>query len=134
MENRLIDLKKSMDKTAFSKLKFTEQHRNAIQEKMKYEEKEDAIFLAVMQLLVQEKTGYELVKFLRGRGIDKFEGNEGILYTFLHSLERDGYLNSSWSEANIKHYRLNNKGRNLLRKSEKKPITKQFAFKVLVER
>ncbi|MDI2587951.1 PadR family transcriptional regulator [Psychrobacillus sp. NEAU-3TGS] len=134
MEERLKKLKKSMDQTTFSELTFDEQHRKAIQEKIMKEENEDTIFIAVMQLLVQEKTGYELVKLLRGRGIRKFEENEGILYTFLHQLEQEGYLNTRWNDSNIKHYRLNNKGTKLLRKSEKQSIPKPFAFKELVER
>ncbi|WP_391201730.1 PadR family transcriptional regulator [Psychrobacillus sp. L4] len=133
MDERLKNLRKTIDKTTFSELKFTEQHRKAIREKMFEEEKEDAIFLAVMQLLVQEKTGYEIVKLLRGRGIRKFEENEGIVYTLLHQLEQDGYLHSSWNDSNVKYYRLNNKGTKLLRKSEKQSTTKTFSFKKLVE-
>lgn len=134
MEERLKKLKKTMDNTTFSELNFTEQHRKAIREKIVKEENEETIFLAVMQLLIQEKTGYELVKFLRGRGIQKFEENEGIVYTLLHQLEQEGYLNASWNDSHIKHYRLNNKGTKLLRRSEKQSTTKPFAFKELLER
>ncbi|QFF99376.1 PadR family transcriptional regulator [Psychrobacillus glaciei] len=133
MDERLKCLKKSMDKTSFSKLNFTERHRKAIQERMFNAENEEAIFLAALQLLVQEKTGYELVKLLRGRGMRKFEENEGIVYTLLHQLEQDGYLQSSWNDSNVKYYRLNNKGTKLLRKSEKQSTTKTFSFKKLVE-
>lgn len=134
MDDRLKGLKKSMDTKAFSELNFTEQHRKSIQAKILKEENEDTIFLAVMQLLVQEKTGYELVKLLRGRGILNFEENEGIIYTFLHQLELDGYLHSSWNALSIKHYRLNNKGNKYLRKAEKDSIKKPFVFKELLER
>jgi hypothetical protein len=134
MEDRLKKLKKSMDKTTFTEINFTEEHRKEIRGKLSKEnESEDDIFLAVMQLLVEEKTGFELVKFLRGRGIRKFEDNEGILYTLLHQLEQDGCLQSSWNESNVKHYRLNNKGRKLLRKSEQQSTNKRFAFKELIE-
>ena len=92
MENRLKGLKKSMDDTAFSQLHFTEQHRKKIRAKIS--ETDDSVLLAVMQLLVEEKTGYELVQFLRGRGIRKFEDNEGGLYALLHQLEQDGCLQS----------------------------------------
>ncbi|WP_144513879.1 PadR family transcriptional regulator [Bacillus sp. FJAT-22090] len=134
MEERLKNLKKTMDETAFAEINFTEEHRKAIRRKMFNEENEDTIFLAVMQLLIQEKTGYELVKFLRGRGIRKFEENEGIVYTFLHQLEQDGYLCSRWNDSSSKYYQLNNKGTKLLRKSEKGSTTKPFAFKELLER
>lgn len=66
MEDRLKGLKKSMDKTSFSKLNFTEKHRKTIQERMLKAESEEVIFIAALQLLVHEKTGYELVKLLRG--------------------------------------------------------------------
>lgn len=134
MEDRLKGLKKSMDTTTLSQLNFTEQHRKGIREKIsKSNECEEDILLAVMQLLVQEKTGYELVNFLRGRGIRKFEDNEGSLYALLHQLEQDGCLQSGWNESTIKYYQLNNKGRKLLRKIEKQSATKRFTWKGLVE-
>ena len=46
-----------------------------------------------MQLLVEEKTGYELMQFLHGRGIRKFEDNEGSLYTLVASA-REGRLHT----------------------------------------
>ena len=132
MENRLKNLKKPMDTTAFSQLNFSEQHRQEIREKIsRVYESENDILLAVLQLLVQEKTGYDLVKLLHGRGIRKFEDNEGALYALLHQLERDDCLQSSWNESNIKHYCLTNKGRKELRKSEKENVSKQNIKKPL---
>ena len=129
MDDRLKGLKKSMNNTTFSQLNFTEQLRKGVRDRIsKSNESEEDILLAVMQLLVQEKTGYELVNFLRGRGIRKFEDNEGSLYALLHKLEQDGSLQSGWNESTIKYYQLNNKGRKLLRKTEK-----QFTWKGLVE-
>lgn len=122
-----------MDKSVFSDLGFTDQHQKAIRERVNKEIKDEDILLAVMQLLVKEKTGFELVNFLRGRGIRKFEENEGILYTLLHQLEQDSCLKSSWNEWNIKYYRLNNKGRKKLVKLEKQHIDKKFALKELFE-
>jgi len=134
MDDRLKGLKKSMDTTIFSQINFTEQHRKGIQEKIsKSFENEEDILLAVMQLLVHEKTGYELVKLLSGRRIRKFEDNEGMLYMQLHQLEQDGCLQSSWNESNVKYYQLNNKGRKLLGKTEKQSTTKRFTWKGLVE-
>lgn len=131
MENRLKGLKKSMDETAFSQLHFTEQHRKAIRTKIS--ETDDSVLLAVMQLLVEEKTGYELVQFLQGRGIRKFEDNEGSLYALLHRLEQNGCLQSNWNEAAVKYYQLNNKGNKLLRKMEKQSSSRRFALKDIVE-
>jgi len=134
MDDRLKGLKKSMDTTIFSQINFTKQHRKGIQEKIsKSDENEEDILLAVMQLLVYKKTGYELVNLLRGRGIRKFEDNEGLLYMQLHQLEKEGCLQSSWNELNVKYYQLNNKGRKLLGKTEKQSTTKRFIRKGLVE-
>ena len=59
---------------------------------------------------MNEKTGYELMQLLRGRGIQKFEGDEGSLYTLLHRLERNRFIQSSWNHAGAKYYQLNDKG------------------------
>ncbi|MGF6952288.1 putative transcriptional regulator [Neobacillus sp. B4I6] len=135
MEDRLKNLKKAMDQRAFSQLNFTEKHRRNIREKINQQaENDEDILLAVMQLLVHEKTGFELTKLLRGRGIRKFEDNEGFLYTFLHRLEQSGSIQSSWTEDETKYYQLTDKGRRVLRKAEKKQNKKQVVLKELFER
>lgn len=133
MEDRLKNFKKAMNRGEFSQLKFSEQHRKNIREKInKQEESEDGILLAVMQLLANEKTGFELVQLLRGRGIKKFEDNEGFLYTMLHRLEQSGCLESFWStETSAKYYQLTDKGRKFLRKAEKRQ--KSLVLKELLE-
>ncbi len=78
--------------------------------------KEEDILLAVLQLLMNEKTGYELMQLLRGRGIQTFEGNEGSLYTLLHRLEQNRFIQSSWDHEGAKYYRLNDKGNKMLAK------------------
>ncbi|MGG3468719.1 PadR family transcriptional regulator [Neobacillus pocheonensis] len=135
MDKRLRNLKKSMDRTAFSELHFSEQHRKTIHEKInKQDESEETVLVAVMQLLIQDRTGFEITKLLRGRGVQKFEENEGFLYTLLHRLEQAGYLQSSWSpEVKAKYYQLTDKGRKALRKAEKKQSKKQFILNELLE-
>lgn len=134
MEERLNNLKKAMDRTAFSNLAFTENHQRDIREKIRrQEEKEEDILLAILQLLVSEKTGYELVKLLQGRGIRRFDDNEGSLYTILHRLEQKGCLQSIWDTREAKYYGITDKGRKLLQKSEKSRSKKQFALKELLE-
>jgi predicted transcriptional regulator len=134
MEDRLKNLKKAMDQRAFRQLNFTEQHRRNIHKKINQQvENDEDILLAVMQLLVHEKTGFELTKLLRGRGIQKFEDNEGFLYTLLHRLEQSGSIQSSWTEAEAKYYQLTDKGRKVLRKAEKRQVKKQVVFKELFE-
>lgn len=135
MEDRLKNLKRAMDQRAFTQLNFTEQHRRNILGKIHQPADDDEdILQAVMQLLVHEKTGFELTKLLRGRGIQKFEENEGFLYTLLHRLEQSGCIQSSWTEAEAKYYQLTDKGRKVLRKAEKRKIKRQVVWNELFER
>ncbi|HDR3650145.1 PadR family transcriptional regulator [Bacillus cereus group sp. Bce001] len=134
MEDRLKDLRKSMENTTFKHLSFSDQHRKRVREKINAShEKEEDISLAILQLLSNEKTGYELSQLLRGRGIRKFEGNEGFLYTVLHRLEQNCFIQSSWDHAGAKYYQLNDKGRKMLRKAEKNATKVQFILKGLVQ-
>ncbi|PGS37293.1 lineage-specific thermal regulator protein [Bacillus cereus] len=134
MEDRLKGLRKSMENTTFKHLSFSDQHRKRVREKINASnEKEEDISLAILQLLSNEKTGYELSKLLRGRGIRKFEGNEGFLYTVLHRLEQNRFIQSSWDHEGAKYYQLNDKGRKMLRKAEKNATKVQFILKGLVQ-
>ncbi|NGY86857.1 PadR family transcriptional regulator [Bacillus megaterium] len=111
MDKRLKNLRKTMDREVFAQLKFTESHKKSIREKIKQETHSDEeILIAMMRLLVQEKTGYELVSLLQSRGILDFKENEGSLYVILHRLELKGILTSSWQEDGAKFYQLNKKG------------------------
>ncbi|MBM7584454.1 putative transcriptional regulator [Bacillus pakistanensis] len=134
MEDRLKNLQRSMKNTTFRQLDFTKRHMDDIHKKIqKQKEKEEDILLAVMQLLVQEKTGYELAKQLRSRGIQKFEDNEGFLYTLLHRLEHKGYLLSSWDDLEMKQYQLTKKGNKLLKKVEGSSLKKHVVLGTLLE-
>ncbi|MFK4307986.1 DNA-binding PadR family transcriptional regulator [Bacillus sp. RC242] len=134
MEDRLKGLRKSMENTTFKHLSFSDQHRKQVREKINASnEKEEDISLAILQLLSHEKTGYELSQLLRGRGIRKFEGNEGFLYTVLHRLEQNRFIQSSWDHAGAKYYQLNDKGRKMLRKVEKDSTKARFILKGLVQ-
>ena len=134
MEDRLKGLRKSMENTTFKHLSFSDQHRKQVREKINASnEKEEDISLAILQLLSNEKTGYELSQLLRGRGIRKFEGNEGFLYTVLHRLEQNRFIQSSWDHEGAKYYQLNDKGRKMLRKAEKNATKVQFILNGLVQ-
>lgn len=134
MEERLKNLKKLMDQRTFKDVTFTEKHRKSILEKTSHGlENEEDIQLAVMQLLVHAKTGYELTVHLRGRGIRKFENNEGALYTLLHSLEQSGYLQSNWDTSGGKFYKLNDKGNKRLKKAENQQTKNKVVFKEALE-
>ncbi|MFJ8367243.1 PadR family transcriptional regulator [Bacillus cereus] len=134
MEDRLKGLRKSMENTTFKHLSFSDQHQKQVREKFKQSsEKEEDILLAVLQLLMNEKTGYELMQLLRGRGIQKFEGDEGSLYTLLHRLEQNRFIQSNWDHAGAKYYQLNDKGNKMLRKAEKNATKARFILKGLVQ-
>lgn len=134
MEDRLKDLKTLMNKRAFADLNFSDQQKNAIRKKINQQEESDEdILLAVMQLLVQEKTGHELTGLLRRRGILKFENNEGFLYTLLHRLEQSGYIQTIWDDSGAKYYWLKDKGRKWLKKAELKRTTRSLVFKEMLE-
>ncbi|WHY01417.1 PadR family transcriptional regulator [Neobacillus sp. DY30] len=134
MEDRLKNLKKVMNKRTFADLNFSDQHQKAIRQKInQQEESDEEILLAVMQLLVHEKTGHELTGLLRGRGIQKFENNEGLLYTLLHRLEQSGCLQTNWNDSGAKYYWLKDKGRKLLKKAEQKQTKRRLVFKELLE-
>ena len=115
-------------------MNFSDKHQKAIRKKInQLEVSDEEILLAVMQLLVQEKTGHELTSLLRGRGIQKFENNEGFLYTLLHRLEHSGCIETNWDESGAKYYWLKDKGRKLLNKAEQKRTKRRFVFKELLE-
>lgn len=135
MEERLKKLKTSMQKNTFHQLNFNDKHKHNIYKKIKEQntEKED-LYLSIFQLLREEKTGVELLKCLRSRGVQNFEENEGFLYSVLHQLENKGYLKSSWDENQFKYYSINEKGQKLLRKAEKECFTNRFTLKHLLER
>jgi DNA-binding PadR family transcriptional regulator len=134
VEDRLKNLKRVMDKRTFADLNFSEQHQKAIRQKIRQQDESDEeILLAILQLLVQQKTGHELTGLLRGRGIQKFENNEGFLYTLLHRLEQSGCIQTNWNDSGAKYYLLKDKGRKLLNKAEQKQAKRKFIFKELLE-
>lgn len=134
MDKRLKNLRKTMNREVFAQLKFTESHKKSIREKIKQETHSDEeILIAMMQLLVQEKTGYELVSLLQSRGILNFKENEGSLYVILHRLELKGVLTSNWQEDGAKFYQLNKKGCRLLKKVEEQPLSNHISFKEILE-
>lgn len=134
MEERLKKLKQVMKKKVFNQLEFTDQLKNSIyMEIRKQEENDEYVYLSVMQLLVQEKTGVVLITYLRSRGIKKFEDNEGLLYSLLHRLEVNGLLVSNWEENEAKLYGLTDKGRKVLKTAEKKFAVKQSYLKEILE-
>ncbi|MEH7444545.1 PadR family transcriptional regulator [Bacillus sp. JJ1122] len=133
MENRLRKLRNSMEKSTFEKLSFSDKIREQVKEEIHTPiENEDDVMIAILQLLHQEKTGFELTSLLRARGIKKFENEEGFLYTVLHRLEQNRFIRSAWDNEGIKTYEINDKGKKLVRKAEKSVAAKNFNLKELL--
>lgn len=134
MENRLKGIKKVLNQKTFSQLTFTEKHRQNIQKEIREQGDTEAIILSILQLLTQERTGYELSHLLRGRGVRRFEDIEGSLYILLHSLENKEVLRSTWiPKEEVKYYQLTNKGKKLLKQTEKKQNSLQVLLQQLLE-
>ena len=70
----------------------------------------------------QDLYGYMIVRELKLRSEDVFVLKEGTLYPVLHSLEKEGYAESYWSDAEgrkSKYYHITKKGlRHLASKKE----------------
>ncbi|WP_462413578.1 PadR family transcriptional regulator [Neobacillus sp. Marseille-QA0830] len=135
MDERLKNLKRALKNNVLHELDFTEDHKNNVRNQIKRlnQSSDESVLLAVLQLLVQQKTGFELSRLIRARGIERFEQEEGFLYMLLHRLEQKGYIQSSWAEGEIKFYQLNSKGKRLLGKVEGKEYRGQSILHELLE-
>lgn len=135
MDDRLRKLKRSMKRTIFNELIFTNDHKEGVKSKISSMKllSDDEVLAAVLHLLIHEKTGFELTKSLRARGVQNFEDNEGYLYMLLHRLEQAQYLQTSWKECEEKYYSLTDKGKRLLSLSDRKQTRSLSILKHLME-
>lgn len=125
----LNNLRKSMKKTTFKELEFTDHHRQAVQQKIEQLASMEDLRLAILQLLTQQKTGYELTQLLHARGMKGLDKNEGALYVWLHQLEQEGLIYAHWSDEGEKFYVLSHRGKKSLAHSS----PKKFAWKSLLQ-
>ena len=109
MDDRLKNLKKAMDRTAFSSTKITEQHKENVQRQLSAEELKKVI----LSLLFEAKSGIEITQLLHVRGIHDVVNNEGMIYSILHEQESDGYVLANWKEG-VKRYELTKTGKKQL--------------------
>ncbi|MDP5274878.1 PadR family transcriptional regulator [Chengkuizengella axinellae] len=128
MDKKLKNLRQSMKQTVFKEMSFSEKKKSAV----KREIKQENVFLSILQLLIEEKTGVELLERLKARNIMKFDESEGFLYTTLHQLVQKGYLTYRWDEHTLKFYKLNNKGRKCLKKLESNQKSKTAVLKEIL--
>ncbi|MCA1060248.1 PadR family transcriptional regulator [Rossellomorea aquimaris] len=133
MEERLEGLRKAMDLGSFKQMPFTEEKKQMIKRGIKNSKGNDQdILLHILQLLMDKKTGHELLKNLRSRGITQYEDRHGFLYTALHKMEQDKLLDSSW-ELEGKYYKLSSRGRKALQRLEEGKSVKNLSFQALLE-
>jgi len=85
---------------------------------MQYEVlKGHADLLVLAALSERPAHGYAIVETVRARSAGAFDLAEGTVYPALYRLERQGLLESSWSDAGTRRrriYRLTRRGRNEL--------------------
>ena len=79
--------------------------------------------LMVLRLLNREPMyGYGLIKQLEIVSSGSFQFKEGTLYPILHQLEKDGFIDSFWEQAegrNRKYYKITERGRGALAEKTK---------------
>lgn len=65
-----------------------------------------------------ENYGYELIREIKEASNENIQWSEGMLYPFLHWMEKEGLIKSEWRAAENgrkrKYYRLSRKGSNEL--------------------
>ena len=109
MDERLKNLKKAMDRTAFSGTKFTEQHKENVQRQLNMDE----LKIVILSLLFEAKSGIEITQLLHVRGIRDVVDNEGMVYSILHEQESDGFVIANWTDG-VKRYKLTKVGKKQL--------------------
>lgn len=109
MDDRLKNLKKAMDRTAFSGTKFTEQHKQQVQRQLNVDE----VKKVLLSLLFEAKSGIEITQLLHVRGVQDVVNNEGMIYSILHEQENDGLVLASWNDG-VKRYKLTKAGKKQL--------------------
>lgn len=109
MDERLKNLKKALDRTAFSSTKFTEKNKVNVQRQLNAHE----LKMIILSLLFEAKSGIEITQLLHVRGIRDVVNNEGMIYSILHEQESDGFIISKWTDG-VKRYELTRNGKKLL--------------------
>ena len=95
MEERLKNLKKVIDETAFKKVVFTNEHQKNIHKQLQVLPLKQII----LKMLAEAKSGVELTQLLHVRGVEQIVDNEGLIYAILHEAEQQGWLQASWRDG-----------------------------------
>ena len=66
--------------------------------------------------------GYQIIKSIRERSDDVLQFGEGSMYPVLHSLEKEGFVTSSWVNQKVgpsrKYYKMTAKGKKFLEEAK----------------
>ena len=109
MEQRLKNLKKAVDQTAFKSLEFTSEHKQQIRKQLQ----QVPLKQMMLSMLLEAKSGVELTQLLHVRDSEQIVDNEGLVYSILHEAEQQGWLCAKWVD-NVKYYQLTKLGKKQL--------------------
>jgi PadR family transcriptional regulator, regulatory protein PadR len=91
--------------------------------------------LILSLLLKSESYGYALIQEVKRLSADKIEWTDGMLYPVLHRMEREGWIESRWDEAETgrrrKYYSIRKEGKKALKEQREQWSTVSSVFKEL---
>ena len=90
----------------------------------------------ILSLLSEgESYGYALIQEVKRLSGDRIEWTDGMLYPVLHRMEREGWIESRWGEAENgrkrKYYALKNEGKKALKNQRDQWVTVSKVFQRL---
>jgi DNA-binding PadR family transcriptional regulator len=90
----------------------------------------------ILSLLSEgESYGYALIQEVKRLSGDKIEWTDGMLYPVLHRMEREGWIQSRWGEAESgrkrKYYSLKKDGKRALKEQRDQWVTVSKVFQRL---
>ena len=82
-----------------------------------------------------ESYGYAIIQEIKTRSEDQLKWTDGMLYPVLHRMEREGWIQSRWGEADTgrkrKYYSLKKDGKRALKEQREQWKTVSTVFKHL---
>ena len=111
VEERLKQLKKAIDQTAFKNVEFTNNHQQNVHKQLQVL----PLKQMVLSMLAEAKSGVELTQMLHVRCAEQIVNNEGLVYSVLHEAGQQGWLRSSWMDG-VKYYKLTSLGKKQVQK------------------
>lgn len=94
------------------------------------------VILVLKIVSARDCYGYDIIKRVKQLSNDAFELKEGTLYPILHTLEKDKFIDSYWSETpgqrKRKYYKITKRGRAALGEKQKEWETFRAAIDQLL--